>query len=374
MATRRANGAGSIFKRNGWYYYKRIDENGNVFCRSLKTKIKAEAEDAAKDFETGEDLPKKARLAALQEYLKPKESNPTFDEAYEKYLAHPKNAGQSETSKSEDAGVWKVFLRWLHGQDIPGSRMNCKAAHAGAKRLDDITEEIATEFLSGYKASPQSKNKYMRVLKRVWTFNKMSANPWSNFRKFRTDHNKRRAFTKYEIERIISEADGELKTLFLFGAYTGQRMTDCAKYRWEMLSDDASMLTFDPRKTKHSSGIIVQLPLHRKIIDALQKMATKKIGFITPSLAALTRDQLNSLVMEHFAKCGLSESVMNEGYRNRTPIVGFHSFRSTFISWCADAGLPLAFVQSLVGHMSPELTQLYYRADAERARKFIDQL
>ena len=39
-----------------------------------------------------------------------------------------------------------------------------------------------------------------------------------------------------------------------------------------------------------------------------------------------------------------------------------------------EAGAPLALVQSLVGHVSAEITQMYYRADAERARKFIDRL
>ena len=36
--------------------------------------------------------------------------------------------------------------------------------------------------------------------------------------------------------------------------------------------------------------------------------------------------------------------------------------------------MPLAQIQGMVGHVSPEMTQHYYRQDAEAARGILDKL
>ena len=56
------------------------------------------------------------------------------------------------------------------------------------------------------------------------------------------------------------------------------------------------------------------------------------------------------------------------------PNVGFHSLRSTFITAMANIGAPMAMVQAIVGHMSPEMSMHYYRVNAEAARARIAAL
>ena len=48
--------------------------------------------------------------------------------------------------------------------------------------------------------------------------------------------------------------------------------------------------------------------------------------------------------------------------------VGFHSLRHSFVSLCANAGVPLAAVQAIVGHSSPAMTRHYSHLGIEAAR------
>ena len=46
----------------------------------------------------------------------------------------------------------------------------------------------------------------------------------------------------------------------------------------------------------------------------------------------------------------------------RVSVAGFHALRHTFVSLAADAGVPLAVVQAIVGHAGEAMTRRYYHA------------
>ena len=49
-----------------------------------------------------------------------------------------------------------------------------------------------------------------------------------------------------------------------------------------------------------------------------------------------------------------------DGTPRKTVEVGFHSLRHTYVSLCANAGVPLAIVQAIVGHTNPAMTAHYF--------------
>jgi hypothetical protein len=53
---------------------------------------------------------------------------------------------------------------------------------------------------------------------------------------------------------------------------------------------------------------------------------------------------------------------------------GAHSFRHTFVSFCARAGVPLAIVKQIVGHGSPAMTEHYFNASKEAKQAAIEAL
>ena len=114
------------------------------------------------------------------------------------------------------------------------------------------------------------------------------------------------------------------------------------------------------------------IPVHPALAKVVGRR--QRSGFVTPGLAKLPEWALSNMVMRHFRRCGLEERERPDNFRRSVATVGFHSFRSTFITNMANIGAPMAMVQAIVGHMSPEMSMHYYRANAEAARAKIAAL
>lgn len=157
-----------------------------------------------------------------------------------------------------------------------------------------------------------------------------------------------------------------MRTLFILGAYTGMRLGDCQRFRWEMVA--GSRLMVRTSKTKRLAAI----PIHPTLAAALGPV--KKKGYLMPELAAWPEWKMSEAVQRHFIDCGFEPPVERAGYKRKMGVVGFHSMRSTFITRLGEAGVPLAVVREMVGHVSEEMSQRYFRADAEMAAKAIAAL
>ena len=364
---KRRNGTGSMYRRGG-IWYSRMKVNGKFVRMSLGTESRTEAERRLNSLARGHDLSDEERLAALVVHLKPKSGNRGFDEAWDCYAHSPENISQSERAQKDDQGIWKLLMRWLHGQDIPRSRNNCKGAYPGADCLGDISEKIAAQFVEWLKAnrSPNTANKCVRILRRIWRLNGADENPWAAFRRLKETASQRRALTREEVDRIIEEAEGEMRILFTVGAYTGLRLGDCQHLRYESIDGKAGVI----RTGK--TGKVVRIPIHPRLLKEIGRMRAS--GYVMPILATWPQWKISEAVQTHFAKCGLGESVKRDGYKKRSAVVGFHSLRSTFITRLGEAGVPLPVVRDMVGHVSEEMTMRYFRSDDAMAKKAIDAL
>ena len=181
-----------------------------------------------------------------------------------------------------------------------------------------------------------------------------------------------RAFKDEELRRVLAGASGELRTLLMVGAYTGLRISDAATLRWESVSPDMATIALMPRKTAHSSGVMVTIPVHPALRACLGRHGGA--GYIMPAFAARTPSVRCDVVQRHLQRCGIETSERRDGYRYRVVVYGFHSLRATFVTRLADMGMPLAQIQGMVGHVSPRMTMHYYRADAEAARGALERL
>ena len=90
---------------------------------------------------------------------------------------------------------------------------------------------------------------------------------------------------------------------------------------------------------------------------------TSLTGSVLPTIAeAYTHVhwKINHTLTRIFKAANITTSVRLEGRRTRTPEATFHSLRHTFVSFAANAGVPLHIVQSIVGHESTAMTRHYY--------------
>lgn len=220
----------------------------------------------------------------------------------------------------------------------------------------DMAESLARRF--GRGLSPNTYNKRLNGLAIVWNA-VMSAvgvaeNPWAGLPRRRLDTRVRRALTEDETERLLAEAEGEMRKLIAIGMYTGLRMGDAAHLSWSDVRDGAVFVKTAKTKAK------VAIPLHPRLEGMLGER--RDGGFIVPGMARLYdevgRHSLSDRVGRLFAKCGIETSVVVAG-RRRVASCGFHSLRHTFVSRCIACGVPQHAVQAIVGHSSAKMTEHY---------------
>ena len=373
---RRANGSGSLFRRGGTWYIK-IRVGGVLVKKSCRTADRAEARRQLDLMAVGCQLTDEDRLAVVARRLQSRGESVTIEAAWERYVAAPENLGQTAGAAEVDRGRWLAFVRWLHGYDGgPRCRINCKAAFPGVKRLADVDARVVEGFLAHCRGrggvSPSTLNRYLRILRRMWRLCGETVDPWARVPRQRVRAHLRRALTRDELRRVVDAASGELRVLFLVGIYTGMRLSDCARLRWDDVDLPGGVIACVPSKTSRFRTCVT-IPLHPSLRDALAGVE-RRGDYVLREIATWPKDRVSDAVQAHFAAVGLAESERPDGYKRHVATVGFHSLRSTFVSMMADAGAPLAMVQSIVGHLSPEMTQQYYRADLEAARARISAL
>ena len=86
-------------------------------------------------------------------------------------------------------------------------------------------------------------------------------------------------------------------------------------------------------------------------------------GPVLPSISEWYRTskwRVSGGLGEIFKAACITTSIKLEGRKRLTPEATFHSLRHTFVSFAANAGVPLHVVQSIVGHESTAMTRHYY--------------
>ena len=97
--------------------------------------------------------------------------------------------------------------------------------------------------------------------------------------------NSRRAYTVTELKNPIAASDGEWKGAILFGIYTGQRLGDIARMRWENVDLETDTLAFNSQKTRRRQILPVVAPL-RKWLNDHPDPSIPSNGCVFPSLLA----------------------------------------------------------------------------------------
>ena len=99
-----------------------------------------------------------------------------------------------------------------------------------------------------------------------------------------------------------------------------------------------------------------------------------RIGPVLPMIAemyARSRWQVSHELSRIFRAANIQTSVRLEGRHRRTPEATFHSLRHTFVSFAANAGVPLHIVQSIVGHESTAMTRHYYHENIDALKSAV---
>lgn len=184
----------------------------------------------------------------------------------------------------------------------------------------------------------------------------------------------RRPFTVGQLKAIERQCTGEWRGLFLFGLYTGQRLSDIANLRWyhlKMEGDEATWtVAFTTRKTGRQMDIPIAAPLRNYILEELES-SDNVDAFIFPKSALKTAKGTSGTLSNEFRKilksAGIVETLANKNPKNpkgrsaprEASIHSFHSLRHSAVSLMKNAGISPEIVRDIIGHDSPAVSSIY---------------
>lgn len=377
---------GTIYTRGGGTYQLQFRYMGRLYRYSLGTTREPEAQRAA-------DRKMTLVRAAIMEG--------TFYEKFDKSRAQ---AGPFvPRGQLKVADIWRVYLECCTRPASGASTLKqyeyqiedftdwMKATYPKKKYLSQVTRAMAGQYLrhlrSDHKLTENTHNKYLDTLNRTFRVLKaekgiMTENPWEGItrQKWNRRSRRRKDFSEEEATLILSKADGWMKTLFMFGFFTGQRLVDCCLMKWEQIDFKHNKAEIIPHKTQNTSQLIVQLPLHPDLLwhlEELRKAApVKKTDYVLPEIAAWHQRDSSTLVctIQNFLKttCGFEIHRPGTGTDEirAVPQYGFHSCRHTFVSICRTNGVPDAVIKAIVGNSY----ELYTHVDNSDMQKAIDKI
>lgn len=352
----REKGMGNLQKEKSGRWTMRVGIGGKRYCRSTRTKDRDQAE------------------RVLQRFLAPfglGEHRLPLADVWLEYLKSPNRNELARSTMKAKQFVWMHFAKWMEHSYLP------------VKDLGGVTSDMIAEYLMCLRADvcASTYNSRVCVLREIFHVlaNKagLEEDPWEGVRLRPDDSHSRRELTMGELQRLLDAAKRsgeEWHKLILIGIYTGLRLGDCCRLDWSSINIAEGVIQLIPQKTKrHAHGKPVTIPIHPALgkallgltlgSDELRLKIEELNGPVLPTVCDFynrLRWRVSQELARIFNAANITMSVRIEGRRKRTPEATFHSLRHTFVSFAANAGVPLHIVQSIVGHESTAMTRHYY--------------
>jgi len=417
VSGRRENHTGSVFLHRGRYAirYKdpvtdkyRIkvlsapDESGTLAPVTSLEKAKEAASKFMTPIQEVAAIDSKAELmvrVAESKQLIRRATGLELAKAWDAFLAQHSRPDSGEATLREYRLNFERFLKWL------------AKARPAVKRVSEVDSEIAKSYFSyvwnsGISAS--SHNSYLQALTLIFRVlgepAGLVSNPFEGIDKKTKEVVSRHEFTPEQVEAIFrgfetgfhyeTEVEvltkgrererkkiaceyvplhkGQMRVLLNICCWTGARGQDGALMKWEAINFTTGEITYRPMKTaRKTQGRTVSLPIHPALRVALQDALawrdTNKEGedYIIPAVAARYLSNHSGMqkdVMKIIRiTTGLDTTATDAPGRRKLAANAYslHSFRHSFVSFCANKGVPLAVVAEIVGHGNPAMTRHY---------------
>lgn len=361
---RRDKGTGTLINMPTGYYAKWVGLDGKPHKKALgthdKRKAQAMLEEITAPLRGGNAQQKAARIRAeLQAYEMQGagKERVRVEDFSAKFVENPVCFGKSKSTVQKYRYATDMFSRWLKG------------SFAGVKYLDQLTEQHATAYQVWLRQKTDS-TYYNQALGNVRLGLKVLVGEHNAFAKVKMvkaiAKYERQEFTKEEL-RIMFDAvkgDRDLDILFALALYTGARMSDCALMRRDNIDFDKGIINYTALKTKAHC----ELYANPALLATLKKWGVDNIPageYISPLNAKQYRHKYLDVRVDRVLRdCGIK----TDGQKyTKTP----HSFRHTFVSMCANAGVPLSTVQTMLGHADERMTRKYYHSRLDNTKNAV---
>ena len=327
----REKGMGTLQREKSGRWTLRVGINGKRISRSTRTKDRDKAE------------------RFLQRFLAPYglgEHRLPLADVWNAYVMSPDRNELAPATLNAKRIVWMHFAKWM------------EHFHLNVDSLAGVTHEMIGEYLALLRADlcASTYNGRVCVLREIFHILADKAgledDPWTGVRLRPDDCHSRRELTVDELKRLLAaakKAGAEWHKLFLIGINTGLRLGDCCRLDWSNINIAQGIIQLIPSKTRrHAHGRPITIPIHKTLGAAFLESKSLS-GSVLPTIAELyarSRYLVSQGLSRIFKAANIVTSVRIEGRKNKTPEATFHSLRHTFVSFSANAGVPLHIVPS----------------------------
>lgn len=369
----REKGTGNLQQEKSGRWTLRVGINGRRLSRSTGTRDRDKAE------------------AILNRFLAPLglgSMRLPLAEVWRHYEMSPKRKDLAKSTLNAKRVAWMTFSRWMEQN------------HMEITELAQVTQEAVAEYLAQYRCrhSASTYNGHVCILREVFRLLSdkagLDTDPWAGVRLLCDDSLSRRELTLEEVYRLYSAAakkGREWRLLVMTGLFTGLRLGDCCRLKWNCVDLMRGIIQVVPEKTKkHAHGHPVTIPIHPQLLEEFKTAMCKGVGiqirvpdsqpqnpfsqYVNPKIAEMylhSAWRIDEGLRRVFKDANITMSVRVEGRCRKSVVASFHSFRHTFVSLAANAGVPLPVVQSIVGHCSTAMTRHYYHENEEMLRQAV---
>ncbi len=383
----------SVRKRSKNEYHYSFQHHGKRYwgvCEGCSTKADALAYEK-KIRDTVKEAAVQKNIGAFLENFKRELTGGdkiTIADAFDLYISKPRRKHPGVKQQQINRSQWNDFAAYMT-ENYPDvkqlDRVTRNHAESYIRQLLEkgrflrrITyqrayqgREVVHSYSAQTKLSGRTINAFHKTLKSVFAKLQEDAgilyNPF-DFDMLDNDSESRDAFTLEELSMIGSNLTPFVRPLFIIGICTGLAEGDICTLRWDEIRDGRWIIR-KRRKTSASLEIPILPPLAAFLDE--QKPVSGKHEYILPEHAAMYKKNPSGIsyrVKKFLEGLGISTTKQGRGRGRATSVKDVHSLRHTFAYLAGCYQIPLPVVQSILGHMSPEMTK-HYQAHADRKAK-----
>ncbi len=355
---------------------KRMQRSTKESDRKKAQKIADAWEDAARRTRTARQMQRV--VAELYQDIAGEALPSATVRAYFESWLNRKRGETSATTFTFYEGKSRHFVGWL------GERADAELARLTTADI------LAYRTAESERVSASTVNHEIKFLRMVFEQAKrdglLAENPAEMVKTLkRTERNIRRAFTLPELQRLLDAAEGEWRSLILFGLYTGQRLGDLARLTWQNVDLERSELRLVTSKTGRQQIIWMAEPLRRHVEslpagdDPKQPLHPRAFSSVSKSakVGTLSRqfyELMASVGLVEVKKHRASEDGGTRSGRREMSEISFHALRHTATSLLKNAGVSPAIVQDIIGHESAAISANYTHIEDAAKRQALAKL
>lgn len=296
---------------------------------------------------------------------------PTVREWLERWLK-TEHGAVAQSTHERYTQIVRDFLAFL------GTRAELRLEGLTTDDFLAYRDHLLTTGLSERTVNQQIRKILKRPFQVAWQEGILARNPVAGVRHLRQQSVEKGTFTPAQITRLLAVAEGDWPGLILAGYFTGGRLGDLARLRWEQVDLAERSISFTQKKTSAK----IKVPIHPELLDYLLSRSVPDDGHkpLFPQLCKMPGPGKSGLSMSFkrlMARAGIEDGIARqkkgEAGRNVSRL-SFHSLRHSFTSALANAGVPAEVRQKLTGHADEKSHGLYTHHEFEVIREALSTL